>query len=77
MAKKQKDQKQITGEYRCYSCDHDQYEVVAELASTDYLGQLADGTKYTRVIRHRVQCCNCSQHSHFMQYEFDPADWQE
>jgi hypothetical protein len=75
--KKTKEPVEVYGEYKCYSCSCELYDVQREMAATDFAGTLADGTRFTRVIRHAVKCQKCNHNSVLMQYEFDPEQWQD
>jgi hypothetical protein len=73
---KPKNQKQVYGKFLC-RCENDTFDVLNHLQSTPFAGSLPDGTKYTTVVRKWVQCRQCGEKSRLMQWEFNPADWQE
>jgi hypothetical protein len=69
--------KHLIGKFHCPKCSGEDFTITSEKPYQEYAGLLPDGTRFTGIVRHHVQCSGCDQKSVLMRYEFDPAKWKD
>lgn len=61
----------------CPVCRCANFRAVGELPEQDYAGVMDDGTRYTSIVRERMECERCGQRAIRKVYKFDPEKWKE
>ena len=63
---------------RCTRCSGTDLKIIRKIGEQEICGVLADGTKFTSIIRRRA-CCqapDCGQHQILIVRPFDPKKWK-